>query len=102
MVPAARLQPRSHVAEFPLVVAGLAMTTATWTDPLSPVTARVGAASDIGHYRELNGDLFVLDTEHPFAVVLHGMGGGEFGAEAARVGAEVVGRVLATGLAAGD
>lgn len=75
------------------------MTSAVWVDRASGCTARAGAASHLGH-RENNEDLVYLDPDHPFALVLDGMGGQAAGEVASQKGAEIVRGVLRDGLAA--
>jgi protein phosphatase len=72
-----------------------------WTDRASDWTARVGAVSHVGNYREHNDDFVVLDRRHPFALVLDGMGGHLAGELASRKGAEAVQRALRGGLNSG-
>lgn len=78
------------------------MTAAEWLDTNSGWLVRAGCASHVGHYRERNEDHVYLDPDHPFALVLDGMGGHEIGERASATGAEAVASVLRAGLEAGE
>jgi serine/threonine protein phosphatase PrpC len=78
------------------------MTSGTWIDPLSPLTARAGATSQKGDYREANEDAFALDRKHPLAVVLDGMGGPAAGEMAAKTAGDAIRRALARGPTIGE
>jgi PPM family protein phosphatase len=78
------------------------VTSVEWVDQSSGWTARAGAASLRGNYRENNEDYVHVDPKCPFALVLDGMGGQAAGEIASSKGAEAVAHALRRGLKAGD
>lgn len=81
---------------------GSRMNSAMWSDPTSGWTVTAGGMTSKGEYRQGNQDHFLLDSVHPIALVLDGMGDHEVGERAAAEGAVSLHCSLAENSATGD
>jgi uncharacterized protein (TIGR02996 family) len=90
------------VCRVPVEFDGTAMAAATWADPHLPWAVTSGGVTATGGYRESNEDRIVLDSAHPIALVLDGMGGFQCGERAASAGGETLRGSLTGGPAPGE